>query len=268
MNRRLSVFVLLLLAASATAAQNPVRVVAAGDIACDPASPAFNGGAGTATECRMRATSDLALALAPDAVLTLGDNQYSDGALAKYNASFDPSWGRLRLVAPIHPVPGNHEYLTAGAAGYFAYFGAAAADPATGWYSFDLPGWHLIALNGNCGSVGGCGAGSPQLQWLEADLAAHPDVCTLAYWHQPRFSSGPHGNDATYQPFWEALLAAGADLVLNGHDHVYERFAPQDASGGATPDGLRQLTVGTGGQNLTSFQAVPANNSAAAKSMG
>ncbi len=249
----------LLAPALAAHGQSPPVVVAAGDIACDPADASFNGGNGTATACRMKATSDLALALDPDAVLLLGDNQYEDGALAKYQASYDPTWGRLKAVT--RPAPGNHDYGTTGAAGYFSYFGAAAGDPAKGYYSFDLGGWHLIALNSNCAPVGGCGPGSPQEQWLAADLAAHPGVCTLAYWHHPRFSSGPHGNDVTFQAFWTDLHAAGADLILNGHDHVYERFAPQDPAGAADPaQGLRQITVGTGGRNHTGFPLIRANS--------
>ncbi len=241
------------------AAQPPPVVVAAGDIACDPADPSYNGGAGTATHCRMAATASLALSLAPDAVLVLGDSQYENGALAKYQASYAPSWGQLLPLT--RPVPGNHEYLTPGAAGYFAYFGAAAADPDQGWYSFDLGAWHLVALNGNCGAIGGCGAGSPQEQWLLSDLFQSSAACTLAYWHQPRFSSGPHGSDATYQAFWQALWWAGADLVLNGHEHIYERFAPQRPDGAADPaGGLRQFTVGTGGRSLTGVIAVQPNS--------
>lgn len=236
----------------------PVTVVAAGDIACDPGDPGYNGGAGTATKCRMLATSDLAIALAPAAVLLLGDNQYEDGTLAKYQVSFDSTWGRLQAIT--HPVPGNHEYVTPGAQGYYSYFGMAAGDPAKGWYSFDLGGWHLIALNSNCAAVGGCGAASPQGQWLATDLAAHPGVCTLAYWHHPRFSSGPHGNDPAYGDFWNLLYGAGADLVLVGHDHGYERFAQQSPAAAADPAGLRQLVVGTGGKNLTSVTAVKANS--------
>ncbi|HBL25206.1 MAG TPA: hypothetical protein DD490_00035, partial [Acidobacteria bacterium] len=237
----------------------PAVLVAVGDLACDPADGSFNGGDGTATACRMKATSDLALSLAPTAVLLLGDNQYDDGAAAKYLASFDPSWGRLKAITK--PAPGNHDYGVPGAAGYYGYFGAAAGDPAKGYYSFDLAGWHLIALNSNCGAVGGCGVGSPQEQWLAADLAAHSGVCTLAYWHHPRFSSGPHGDDATYDAFWQALYAARADVVLTGHDHIYERFAPQTPGAVADPArGLRAFVVGTGGRNLTSLPIVRANS--------
>jgi hypothetical protein len=243
----------------ALAAVPPPVVAAAGDMACDPADPNFNGGVGTASACRMKATSDLLVGTGFTAVLLLGDNQYEDGALSKYQASYDPTWGRVKAIT--RPAPGNHEYVTPGGAGYYAYFGAAAGDPAKGWYSFDLGGWHLIVLNSNCGDIGGCGPGSLEEQWLAADLAAHPGVCTLAYWHHPRFSSGPHGSDGTFQPFWDDLYAAGADVVLNGHDHVYERFAAQTPAGSADPaHGIRQLTVGTGGKVLTGFPLVRTNS--------
>jgi hypothetical protein len=253
-------FVLLLLALSQLPASAADPVVAAvGDIACDPADPGFNGGAGTATRCRQGATSDLLVGRGLDAVLVLGDIQYEDATLAKFMASYDPTWGRLKAIT--RPAVGNHEYLTPGAAGYYSYFGTAAGDPAKGYYSFDLGAWHVVVLNSNCAAVGGCHAGSPQEQWLAADLAAHPDRCTLAYWHHPRFSSGPHGNDASTDAFWRALYAAGADVILTGHDHVYERFAPQDPDGAVDPGrGIRQFVVGTGGKNLTSFPVVRANS--------
>jgi hypothetical protein len=251
-------FATLLCALRAAGQASPVTVVAAGDIACDPGDPDYNGGLGTLTRCRMLATSNVALGLAPAAVLLLGDNQYHDGTLAKYQASFDPSWGRLKAVT--RPAPGNHEYVTAGAQGYYDYFGAAAGDPAKGWYSFELGGWHLVALNSNCASIGGCDVASAQGQWLAADLAAHPGVCTLAYWHHPRFSSGPHGNDPAFLDFWTQLRAAGADLVLNGHDHGYERFAPQSPAGVADPGGPREMVVGTGGKELTYVVAIAANS--------
>jgi len=241
-------------------AADPV-VAAAGDIACDPADASYNGGAGNAAACRMKDTSDLLAGGGFAAVLLLGDNQYEDGALARYGASYDPTWGRVKAIT--RPIPGNHEYGTTGAAGYFAYFGAAAGDPAKGYYSFDLGGWHLIALNSNCAAVGGCGAGSAEERWLAADLEAHAGTCTLAYWHHPRFSSGSHGDDPTFAPFWADLHAAGADLVLNGHDHDYERFAPQDESGAADPlAGIRELVVGTGGKNHTAFSTLRANSEA------
>jgi len=251
-----------LLFAALAAGQAPAPVVAAaGDIACDPADPAYNGGGGTATACRMQATSDLLVGGGWSAVLLLGDNQYEDGALSRYQASYDPTWGRVKAFT--YPAPGNHEYATAGAAGYYAYFGAAAGDPARGYYSFDLGSWHLVVLNSNCAAVGGCGPGSPQELWLAADLAAHPGRCTLAYWHHPRFSSGQHGSDPTYQTFWQDLYAAGADVVLSGHDHIYERFLPQDPAGDADPArGLVQFVVGTGGRNQTPFATLRPNGAA------
>jgi hypothetical protein len=239
-------------------AAGQVTVVAAGDIACDPADVGYNGGAGTATRCHMLATSNVALGLSPAAVLLLGDNQYENGALTKYQASFEPSWGRLKAIT--RPAPGNHEYSTAGAQGYYDYFGMAAGDPAKGWYSSDLAGWHLVALNSNCAAIGGCESSSPQGLWLAADLAAHPGICTLAFWHHPRFSSGPHGNDPLSQDFWTRLRAAGADLILNGHDHGYERFAPQSPAGAADPGGPREFVVGTGGKDITSVMTVRANS--------
>ncbi len=255
----LAVAFLLALAVGAPALADDPLIAAAGDIACDPTHPAFHGGAGTATLCRQRATSDLLLGGGYDAVLTLGDNQYLEGELADYQASFAPSWGRVKPL--LRPVPGNHEYLTPGAAGYFDYFGAAAGERGRGWYSYDLGTWHVVVLNSNCAAVGGCGAGSPQLLWLAEDLAAHPRACTLAYWHHPRFSSGLHGDDPTYDAFWRVLYAAGADVVLVGHDHDYERFAPQDPDG--RPDlerGIRQFVVGTGGMEIRPFGAVRANS--------
>lgn len=239
-----------------------IKVAAAGDIACDPASSSFNGGQGVGLECRQRATSDLLVGAGYDAVLALGDIQYEDGAFSKFGLSYDPSWGRVNGIT--HPAPGNHEYGTGGAAGYYQYFGAAAGDPTKGYYSFDLGGWHLTALNSNCASVGGCGVGTTQEQWLRADLAAHSAAtCTLAFWHHPRFSSGEHGSDSTYAAFWQALYEADADLVLVGHDHDYERFGPQTASGVLdTASGIREFVVGTGGKNLRTFPTVGPNSEA------
>jgi acid phosphatase type 7 len=233
-------------------------IATAGDIACDPAAPSFNGGVGTATECRMAATSDLLLGVGLVAVLPLGDTQYERGALGAFQQSYAPSWGRVKSIS--RPAVGNHEYQTADAVDYFTYFGAAAGDPARGYYSFDVGAWHLIALNANCPHVGGCGTGLAQEQWLRADLAAHPAACTLAYWHQPRFSSGLHGNDATYTAFWQALYDYRADVVLNGHDHLYERFALQDPNGVATSAGIRQFTVGTGGRSHYAVTTVQPNS--------
>jgi Calcineurin-like phosphoesterase len=231
-----------------------VVVAAAGDIAC--AADAAGLGdeeANSATSCAMRATADLVGALRPDAVLTLGDTQYPDGSLSRFLAGYDHTWGAFKPIT--YPVVGNHEYGTSGAAGYFDYFGAAAGDRDAGYYSYDLGRWHVVALNSECGHVGGCGAGSPQERWLLADLAAHPAACTLAYWHRPRFSSGTHGGDPASTALWSDLTAAGADLVLSGHDHDYERFAPLDPAGRPDPTGPREFVVGTGGDSFYDLHA-------------
>ncbi len=192
-------------------------------------------------------------------VLLLGDNVYERGSKNEYSNCFDPAWGSFK--DRLKPVPGNHEYNTAGASGYYDYFGASAGDPSAGYYSYDIGTWHVIALNSNCDFVdGGCAAGSPQEQWLRADLAAHPAACTLAYWHHPLFSSGDHGNQDYMKPIWDALYAAGAELVLNGHDHDYERFAPQSPDGQADPAGIREIIVGTGGKSLRSLGRLEPNS--------
>ncbi|HZD80195.1 MAG TPA: metallophosphoesterase [Actinomycetota bacterium] len=200
-------------------------------------------------------TADLAAAIQPDLVLVLGDNQYEDGTLRDYRSSYGSTWGRFRSIT--RPVAGNHEWHTTDAQGYLDYFGTNRY-----WYSYDRAGWHFVALDGTCDEDGGCGPGSPQYEWLKADLAgAHP--CILAYWHQPRWSSGTrHGSDASVGPFWDLLAAAGADLVLNGHEHNYERFAPQDPSGVADPSGIVEIVAGTGGKGQYPF-GIPIANSLA-----
>ncbi len=191
----------------------------------------------------------------PGTVLTLGDDAYPSGSPANFANCYAPSWGQVK--GRTYPSPGNHEYGTKGAAGYFGYFGAAAGPVGKGYYSFDLGNWHLIALNSEIA----VNAGSPQEQWLRADLAAHPNTCTLAYWHQPRFSSGPHGSNNKYQALWQELYAAGADIVLNGHDHDYERFAPQTPDGKLdAAHGIREFVVGTGGASLYPSVLVAGNS--------
>jgi acid phosphatase type 7 len=241
-----------------SASSDPV-IVAVGDIACDPADSNYNGGLGTATRCHMKATSDLAVAINPNYVLLLGDNQYETGTLAAYQTSYEPTWGRLK--SRTKPILGNHEYFTTGAAGYFDYFGAAAGDRNKGYYSYNVGSWHVVALNSNCASIGGCHAGSVQEAWLRADLATNKQACTLAYWHHPRFSSGSdHGSDSITQPLWQALFDARADVVLSGHDHDYERFGPQRADGVADSNGVVAFVVGSGGKNLYPFGAIQANS--------
>jgi len=195
-----------------------------------------------------------------DAVLALGDIQYENGERAGFDASYGPTWGRLDDI--VHPVVGNRDYGLGNADGYFDYFGSRAGGAPGGYYSFDLGGWHLIALNSNCTFVA-CGAGSAQEAWLRADLAAHSGTkCQLAYWHHPLFASG--GALATpMRQIWQDLDDAHVDVVLNGHIHVYERFGQQNASGGADPDGPREFIVGTGGRSHGGAQSAVAANSEA-----
>jgi hypothetical protein len=236
-----------------------VRIAAAGDIACDPSESSFNGGAGTATACQQLAVSNAILAGGYDVVLPLGDQQYNAGTASGFASVYDPSWGRLKSIS--HPVAGNHEYGSPAASPYFQYFGASAGTPGQGWYSFDLGSWHLIALNSNCAQVGGCAAGSPQELFLRSDLAAHAAQCVLAYWHHPLFTSGQEGPSASMTTIWNDLVAAGADLVLTGHDHDYERFAPQDGSGQRNDAaGMREFVVGTGGANHMTFRVIHPNS--------
>jgi hypothetical protein len=204
------------------------------------------GDIGTCDDTNDDSVAELAKQL-PGAIALLGDDVYPDGGLADYERCFDPAWGPLR--ARIHPAQGNHDFESSDASGYYDYFGTAAGTAHEGWYSYDLGTWHVIVLNSDCPSVGGCGEGSPQLTWLKADLQAHPALCTLAYWHHPRYSSGEHGDDPRTEQLWEALAAAGADLVLSGHDHDYERLAPVD--------GIRSFVVGTGGHSLIAFARPP-----------
>jgi hypothetical protein len=234
-------------------------IAAAGDIACELKGPKSAEESTDEDTCHMKATSDLLVRAKLAAVLPLGDTQYEDGALVQFQKSYEPTWGRVKAIS--HPAVGNHEYGTAGASGYFSYFGTAAGEKDKGYYSFDIGSWHLIALNANCDQVGGCQAGSLQEKWLKADLAAHPTLCTLAYWHQPRFSSALHGNDPASDAFWQDLYQAGADVVLNGHDHAYERFGPQTPGAIADPErGIREFVVGTGGNSLYPFLKTQSNS--------
>jgi hypothetical protein len=251
----------------ALAASDPI-IAAAGDIACDPASESFNGGAGNQLACRQQYTSDLLMNEELAAVLPLGDVQYHCGSYQAFLQSYDLSWGRVKEIS--RPVVGNHEYLisgngtdcteaNAGAEGYFQYFGSAAGEPGKGYYSHNIGAWHLIALNSNCEDAGGCFVGSEQFRWLQADLAAHRSLCTLAYWHIPLFSSGGRTAENT-RSIWRLLDSYDVELILTGHDHLYERFAPQTADGMLDPGGIRQFVVGTGGSNLTEIQFIAPNS--------
>lgn len=222
-----------------------VVVVAAGDIAECP------GGA-------QDATAALVDRLAPDAVLTLGDTVYPNGSLDEFLDCYDRSWGRFRSIT--RAAVGNHEYHAPHAGPFYAYFCGGSGKPFEGRTSFELGAWHVVVLNSTCGGdldvptsvadeLGGCGADSPQARWLVADLAAHPSRCTLAMWHHPRFSSGPYGSATAMSAIWKILYDAGADLVLSGHAHMYERFEPMDEAGNVdAARGMRELVVGTGGK--------------------
>jgi hypothetical protein len=228
----------LLLSASAYA---DVTVYAAGDIArCAYPDPAYSDAADTAR------TVAAGLAADPGAVvLTLGDHTYPHGKAQEFTDCYGPTWGRFKDRT--WPAPGNHEYYTPNAAPYFAYFGERAG---RGYYSLDLQGWHIVSLDSNLAPP----AHLAQLAWLRADLAAHPARCTLAFWHHPLYSSGGHGSVPKMRDAWRVLMDAGAELVLSGHDHDYERFAPQDADGHLDrAHGMRQFVAGTGGAYPTPF---------------
>jgi hypothetical protein len=219
---------------------------------------------------------DVALCGSPDAAATarlldviggtvfaLGDHAYPDGRAEDYRDCYDPTWGRHR--GRTRPVAGNHDYQSAGAVPYFDYFGPNAGPSGLGYYSFELGSWHVIALNSNVAADGR----STQAAWLRADLATHPAGCTLAYWHHPLFSSGAYGDAGHMRDVWRILHAAGADVVLAAHEHFYERFAPQDASGAADPArGIRQFIVGTGGAPLRDRVTVRANSEAYVRAHG
>jgi hypothetical protein len=217
----------------------PVTLLAAGDIA----SCASSGDEATAN----------VLDAHPDGtVATLGDNVYDNGTASEFANCYDPTWGRHK--SRTKPAAGNHDYNTPGATGYYGYFGAAAGDPAKGYYSYDLGAWHVVVINSNCGAVS-CAAGSPQETWLRADLAASTATCTLAYWHHPRWSSGTtHGSQSMMGPIYLALYDNNADVVLAGHEHNYERFAPLNPSGAVdSARGIREFVVGTGGRSHYPF---------------
>jgi hypothetical protein len=186
-------------------------------------------------------------------VFTLGDNSDESGTAEQYSRCYAKTWGAF--LARTRPVVGNRDYLTSGAAPYYAYFGARAGTPGRGYYSYNLANnWHVVVLNSMCSMVGGCTAGSRQERWLKADLAANRGKHIIAMWHDPKFSSGAHGNTSRYNAFWNDLYAAHADLILNAGDQDFERFALQSPAGHADPNGIREFVVGTGGSNLTSIR--------------
>jgi Calcineurin-like phosphoesterase len=219
-------------------------------------------GAGDIADCANLAGAEATAKLLeqiPGTVMAVGDLAYPDGSKANFEC-YEKTWGRVK--SRTRPAPGNHEFHSSGATPYFEYFGTAAGDPKDGYYSYEVGTWHVIALNSECTDVGGCDRGSRQETWLRKDLAAHATSCTLAYWHKPLFSSGAaHGNDLEVKPLWQALYDANADVVIGGHDHDYERFAPQTPDGTADAErGIREFVVGTGGKSHRPF-AEPKPNS-------
>jgi hypothetical protein len=186
-------------------------------------------------------------------VLALGDLAYPHGSATDFRDCYDQSWGRFRDRT--RPVPGNHEYDTPGAQAYRDYFGARVSTDGKPWYAFDLGGWRLYALDSNCLIARSCDA-EAQLDWLRGDLAAHADPCALAYWHHPRFSSGRHGDEPRVDPLWRAVADGGVDIVLSGHDHLYERFGTLDGGGQPSEAGMRSFVVGTGGGALTGVRDI------------
>jgi hypothetical protein len=253
---------------TATPTTSPV-VLAAGDIACDPSDSSWSGGNGTTGSCQEKWTA--AELTGANAVVAIGDEQYDCATLSQLQQSYAPTWGQQKAIT--YPAVGNHEYKTTcgnqpGAGGYYTYFGSAASPLDTnctanckGYYSFNIGTWHVVVLNSECSQIGGCQAGSAEEQWLQADLAAHPAACTLAYWHRPYYTSGWSLGDAELLDMWVDLYNARADLVLNGHDHDYERFLPQDANGNYDPThGVAEIIVGTGGDSHGGFNGKIANS--------
>ncbi len=250
------------------ASASPDAVAASPTLPTTTGSPGSDGavlvGAGDIAECGTTddsATAALVAAI-PGAVFAAGDTAYPAGSPQQFTDCYSPTWGAFQDRTL--PAVGNHEYVTPGAVGYYDWFGSAAGTPGQGWYATDVGTWRVLVLNAECSQIGGCGEGSPELAWLRSEVAAHPARCTVAIWHQPRWSSGLHGDDPTVAPFWDVLYAAGAELVLNGHDHDYERFAPQDPSGRFDPvRGVREFVVGTGGAQLRRLGLARPNQQAA-----
>jgi len=254
-------------------AGNSSTVVAVGgDVACGTTEPNYGGGAGTADACHMKKTSDLVLAMSPARVFALGDLQYNAGSLSDFNVSYNNSWGRFKSIT--NPVVGNHEYGTSGAGGYFTYFGNAGTPQqpgctrdCLGYYSFNVAvgssRWHIAVINSECTRIGGgvgCAVGSPQYQWLDADLAANASTtCTAVLSHRPRWASNSFASP-DIQPLVDLMGSHHVDLLLAGHAHSYERFAPQNAAGQADANGIREIVVGTGGRDSQGFGTIVANS--------
>jgi hypothetical protein len=234
--------------AGAQSATDSVLIAAAGDLVCGAETP-------EQIPCVSLATALVVKQLNPQALLLLGDLQYEKGSLADFQSRFEMEFGEFKSIT--YPVPGNHEYFTPGASGYFDYFNGVGADSGRagkrgrGYYSFNLGAWHIVALNSNCPEIGGCNARSAQAAWLREDLRSNRAKCTLVFSHSPRFSSGSHGSDPLMRDLFQIMHEAGVDVMISGHDHSYERFRPQDASGRFDEKrGIRTFVVGTGGKGL------------------
>jgi hypothetical protein len=226
--------------------------------AAHPASDPTLTGAGDIASCESSGDERTARLLddIPGPIFTAGDNAYRSHDVEKpFAECYEPSWGRHR--GRTHPVPGNHEYEDNNIDAYFDYFGKAAGERGKGYYSYELGQWHIIALN----SMLDASPGSAQGKWLANDLAKHQTRCTLAYFHHPRFSSGPHGRRLSAVRFWVALSRAGVDVVVNGHDHIYERFGPMTEDGKRDNEkGMREFIVGTGGDSHYDIEDVAAHS--------
>lgn len=223
----------------------------------DPESAVLVG-AGDIANCDMlggaRATAAL-LDRIEGTIFTLGDHAYPGGTAKQFEDCYGPTWGRHK--ARTRPTLGNHDLLADHGRPYFAYFGDNAGPSGLGYYSYDVGAWHVLSLNGTAM----VGARSPQVAWIHEDLAAHPADCVLAYWHMPMFSSGPHGGTPEMKEVWKILYEAGVDIVVNSHDHVYERFTPMDQNGKPDPEhGIRVFLVGTGGAGVYKFKKIVANS--------
>jgi hypothetical protein len=228
----------------------------------NPGAPVVMVGAGDIAVCdrfQDEATAD-AVDRTPGIVFSLGDNVYPRGTSDAFRQCYGPSWGRASIKDRTRPTAGGNEYKVDGAADYFRYFGAAAGEAGKGYYAYEAGAWRVYVLNSNCHAIGGCQAGSAQEVWLRSDLAANSTKCILAMWHHPLFSSGQGGGIALTRALWRALDDAGAELVLNGNHHAYERFAAQDADGKADDRGIVEIVAGTGGAEPSTFGALEDNS--------
>jgi len=225
------------------------------------ATPAILVGAGDIAICGQDGddqTADL-LDDIPGVVFTAGDNSNEKGTMEQYQECFGPSWGRH--LGRIRPSAGNHDYQTVDAEDYFSYFGDAAGKSGEGYYSYEMGDWHIIVLNSNCLSIDGCGPSSPQIAWLKEDLEIHPNLCTLAYWHHPRWSSNFYGDSEWLDTFWQVLYEHRVELIINGHDHYYERLTPQNPDGDIDlEEGIRQIILGTGGVEHAEYYELTKNS--------